>query len=160
FENRSRSYLDANCAQCHRPGGAQHANFDARYDTALTNQNLIAGAVVTDLGIDGAKVIVPQDVWRSLAHVRMNTTDPLIKMPTLARNLVDSAAAAVLAAWINSLPGTPALAPPTLDPPGGTFFDSATVALQHPDAGATLRYTLDNTSPTTNATLYTAPFAL
>jgi len=155
LEDRSRSYLDANCAHCHRPGGAAHASFDARYDIPLINQNIVGAAVVNDLGIDNAKVVAPKDIWRSLLHVRGNSLDNSIKMPPLARNLVDTNAMAVIAAWINSLPGTPALEPPIVVPVGGIFFDSVSVALQHPDTGVSLRYTLDNTLPTSNSVLYT-----
>ena len=42
LETRVRSYIDANCSQCHRPGGA-YANFDARFTTPLDSQGLIYG---------------------------------------------------------------------------------------------------------------------
>ena len=73
----------------------------------------------------------------------MNSTDPSIKMPALARNLVDTNAVQVFTDWINSLPGTPALAPPTITPNGGTFIPSVTVTLQPPDTNAALYYTLE-----------------
>ncbi|MDR3459434.1 MAG: PQQ-dependent sugar dehydrogenase [Verrucomicrobiae bacterium] len=99
---RARSYLDANCAACHRPGGAG-AFFDARFDTPLKLQNLINGPVANQLGITGAKVIVPGDTYRSILFHRVSITGEN-QMPPLARNLVDDPAVSVLAQWINSLP--------------------------------------------------------
>jgi hypothetical protein len=81
-------------------------------------------------------------------------------MPPLARNLVDTNAIAILGDWINSLPGTPALAPPTINPNGGSYMGQVAVTLQHSDPNAALRFTLDNTLPNTNSTLFSGPFIL
>ncbi len=110
LEHRVRSYLDANCAHCHRPNGVQ-AYFDARFDTPLASQGITNGQVGNDLGIPGARVVAPLNVPQSIMHLRMNSLDA-IKMPPLAKNLVDTQAVATLAAWINSL--TPPNAPPSV----------------------------------------------
>jgi hypothetical protein len=156
---RFRSYIDANCAQCHQPGGTG-ITFDARYDTPLAQQNITNYPAQLTLGIDHACIIAADDVWRSMIMVRMNTVNPAIEMPTLARNLIDTNAVQVITAWINSLPGTPALAPPVITPNGGVFIPSVTVTLQGPNTNAALYYTLDGTLPTTNSFLYTAPLLL
>ncbi|HSY74028.1 MAG TPA: PQQ-dependent sugar dehydrogenase [Dongiaceae bacterium] len=106
LELRARSYLDANCAQCHRPGGVE-AFFDARFDTPLKIQNLINGPVANQFGLPGSKVIVPGDTNKSILFRRISLIGNL-QMPPLAKNVVDEKAAAVIAQWINSL--TPASA--------------------------------------------------
>lgn len=100
-EFRSRSYLDANCSHCHRPGGA-NARFDARIDTPLASQGLINGTALNALGIAGAKILVPGETNRSVLFLRDSALGA-IQMPPLAKNVVDADAMAVLAQWINSL---------------------------------------------------------
>ena len=157
---RARSYLDANCSQCHQPGGTG-ITFDARYDTPLTNQNIINVTAAFSLGYDNAKIIAPNDVWRSVLYDLMNTVVATIKMPPLARNMIDSNAVAVMAGWINSLGGIPALPPPLLIPFGGTFTGSTSVTAEEAVTNDTaLYYTLDGSLPTTNSILYTGAILL
>jgi uncharacterized repeat protein (TIGR03806 family) len=110
LEHRFRSYIDANCSHCHRPNGVR-AFFDARFDIALGNQGIINGVVSDNLGIAGARVVVPADTNKSVLLHRVNSVTD-IKMPPLAKNVVDSDAVAMIAAWINSLPPDAGTLPP------------------------------------------------
>ncbi len=56
LEDRARSYLDANCSHCHRPGGVV-ADFDGRFDTKLSAQGLIGEPARINLGIDNARLV-------------------------------------------------------------------------------------------------------
>jgi len=155
LEDRARSYLDANCAHCHRPGGTV-AYFDARYDTPLARQNLIEGQVLINQGIDNPRTIAPNDIWRSILFMRVNTVEA-IKMPPLAHQVLDEQAVALLRQWIQSLPGPLVLEPPMISPRGGNFDKSIEVTLQHGEPGAAIHYTLDGSAPTTSDPLYEKP---
>jgi uncharacterized repeat protein (TIGR03806 family) len=158
LEERVRSYLDANCEQCHQPGG-QGITFDARYDTPLVNQNITNFPAAFNLGYDHACIVKSQDVWRSILLRRVNTTNPAIQMPAF-RNLIDSNAVQVITDWINSLPGTPALAPAGITPNGGQYFNNVGITLAAPDTNAVIYFTLDGSLPTTNSLVYSGPFTL
>ncbi|HEY5043758.1 MAG TPA: PQQ-dependent sugar dehydrogenase [Verrucomicrobiae bacterium] len=109
LELRVRSYLDANCSMCHRPGGVG-AFFDARFDTTLARQNLINGPVANQLGITGGKVIVPGNASKSILFHRVSIVGEN-QMPPIARNLVDDKAVAIIGKWISSLPAAAAPLP-------------------------------------------------
>jgi uncharacterized repeat protein (TIGR03806 family) len=158
LQDRARSYLDVNCAQCHRPGGTV-ANFDARYDTPLDKQALIDGPVLIDQGIDRPRVISSHDIWRSIAYMRVDTVGD-IKMPPLARETIDQKGVRLLGEWINSMPGKAVLAPPTISPQGGTYAQPMEVSLTSSEPGADIRYTLDGSVPGTSDMHYEKPIEL
>jgi mono/diheme cytochrome c family protein len=158
LQDRARSYLDANCAQCHRPGGTV-AYFDARYDTALDKQELIDGPILIDQGIDRPRVISPHDIWRSIVFMRVNTLDD-IKMPPIARETIDQKGVQLLRDWINSLPGRTVLDPPTMSPDGGSFAGPVEITLTATEPGADIRYTLDGSTPGPSDTRYDGPIKL
>jgi uncharacterized repeat protein (TIGR03806 family) len=102
LEYRVRSYLDANCSQCHRSEGVA-GYFDARFETPLAEQRLLDGPLANSLGDTAARVVRPGDLSKSILYARINRLGNL-QMPPLARNLVDSNAVNAVAEWIKSLP--------------------------------------------------------
>jgi glucose/arabinose dehydrogenase/mono/diheme cytochrome c family protein len=117
LEDRVRSYIDSNCSQCHRPGGVR-ALFDARITTPLAGQGLIRGSLVEPT--EHERVIVPGDLDNSILRVRHASTG-VIKMPPLAKNLVDEQAAQVISDWILSLPPAPGVVLTVPAGAGGPF---------------------------------------
>jgi uncharacterized repeat protein (TIGR03806 family) len=104
-EQEARSYLHANCAFCHRPGGA-FALFDLRYDTLLKDTQ-ICNVNITKAAPSGAaatKIMVPGSSMNSAMWQRMNLTDPDTgRMPQIGSYTVDTSATGVVGSWIDSL---------------------------------------------------------
>src|SRR5438552_14787933 len=52
------------------------------------------------------------------------------------------------------------VAPPTFNPPGGSFAGSVTVTMSTTTSGASIYYTTDGSTPTTASSAYTGPVPL
>jgi uncharacterized repeat protein (TIGR03806 family) len=156
--NRARSYLDANCGFCHRPGGAV-ADFDARFDTPLERQLLVDAPARINLGLDHARQIASNDPWRSLVLVRAQMVGQT-GMPPLAHERIDEAGSGLLRRWVESLPAPPTLEPPTITLKSGDFAKPIDVEIKHSDRDAVVRYTVDGAPPTANSSAYQRPLKL
>ncbi|TAE48557.1 MAG: hypothetical protein EAZ89_15160 [Bacteroidetes bacterium] len=101
-EFRVRSYIDANCAFCHRPNGVEAA-FDARALTALYDQNLIYEQTISHSSPVNSQVIVPGQPLNSVLYNRDLSTG-IDAMPPIAKNMIDQGYVTVLNEWITELP--------------------------------------------------------
>lgn len=102
---RARSYLDANCAGCHRTGGSVPAFFDARIFPSLPETGLIDGELNNNGGDPDNRVVVRGDLDHSMLLTRMMATGEG-RMPPVGSNVPDAEGIALIAQWItNSLPG-------------------------------------------------------
>ncbi len=105
--DRARAYLHSNCSSCHRPGSTGRGNMDVRYGTAPAMTGLCnAMPSQGDLGVMGARVVVPGMPARSLLSLRMHALDAN-RMPPLATRLEDTQGTALIDSWIRSLTACP-----------------------------------------------------
>jgi uncharacterized repeat protein (TIGR03806 family) len=101
--DRARSYLDANCANCHRPDGTGRSNMDMRYDIPLEAAHLVNEIpTLGDMGLEGARRLVPGSADSSLIYLRMLDTLEF-RMPPIGSLLVDKAGVHLLKNWIDTL---------------------------------------------------------
>ncbi|ATC64659.1 hypothetical protein CMV30_12210 [Nibricoccus aquaticus] len=102
LEKRTRSYLAANCVQCHQPGGAAQGLWDARFSTSTASAGLLDGPLVNNFSDPANRVIAPADTAHSMLLTRISTRGAH-QMPPLGSNELDASAINLLTAWINEL---------------------------------------------------------
>ena len=104
---RSRAYLHANCAFCHQPGGGGLGGLDLRYTTAFADTNLCDVAPQNgNLGVPGARNLLPGDPASSVLWLRMTTTGDN-RMPPLGTVDVHTAATDAVRDWIQGVNACP-----------------------------------------------------
>ncbi len=103
IDQRTRSYLDINCAHCHNHDGpARNSALNLRYD----EQNKIAfGVYKTPIaagnGSGGLRYdIVPGKPEESILYYRMNSIAPGVAMPELSRSLLHTEGLDLVKEWI------------------------------------------------------------
>jgi len=102
LEYRVRSYLQANCAQCHAGGGA--AMWDASIHTPLSQTDIINGILNMPQGDISNRVVVPGDATHSMLLSRISTFGGN-RMPPLASTVSDTQNIALVTTWIGELTG-------------------------------------------------------
>lgn len=102
LEWRARSYLAANCAACHLPGGSALGNWDARFATPTLVAGLLDGPLANSFGNDSNRVIRPGSTAHSMIHQRILRRGPG-QMPPIASSVVDTNAVKLMADWIAHL---------------------------------------------------------
>lgn len=108
LEDRARAYLESNCAHCHSETG--YARFSGLYlsshDPLGTSYGICKTPVAAGRGAGTFQYdIVPGRPEESILTFRMDSNDPGIKMPELARSVVHEQGLAVVTDWIRSLEG-------------------------------------------------------
>lgn len=101
---RFRSYIDANCAHCHREGS--HCDYrPMKLAFKETSDPLNIGLCVEpDEFINTALtyIITPSNINRSMMYYRLNTNQENVRMPLLGRTLIHQEGVDLLEEWINS----------------------------------------------------------
>jgi glucose/arabinose dehydrogenase len=100
-EQRVRSYLSANCASCHQPGGSGLAAFDTRILTPLSAARIVNGALINNGGDAGNRVVVPGSLDHSMLFTRLSTRGTG-QMPPLGSAIVDTQALVLVGRWITN----------------------------------------------------------
>jgi glucose/arabinose dehydrogenase/mono/diheme cytochrome c family protein len=106
LEKRVRSYLAANCVQCHQPAGGAQALWDARYSTPTLQAGIVNGALINNGGDTNNRVLKPLSLEHSMMLTRISTRGPG-QMPPLATSVLDEQDITLLSTFITNRPSPP-----------------------------------------------------
>jgi uncharacterized repeat protein (TIGR03806 family) len=99
---RARSYMAANCAQCHLPNGPAPGNMDFRWGVSTQALNVVGVRPTNgDLGLTDPWRVKAGDRASSTLYLRVTRLDST-RMPPLAHDLLDPLADTLLGGWIDS----------------------------------------------------------
>ncbi|RZJ71823.1 hypothetical protein [Flavobacterium sp.] len=103
LEMRARSYIDINCAHCHRAGG-HCAYVDVRFNFSNTDPQ-VGGICMTPLfNVENLPYIMSAgDAANSELIYRINSTDGSVMMPYIGRSIVHEEGVQLMSDWINSM---------------------------------------------------------
>lgn len=103
-ENRARSYLDINCAHCHRAGGVGgRAAFQLIESIPLAKAGLIDGQPLVPLLGPASKIITPGHPERSEIFHRITLKEGG-RMPLIGSEVADGDGISLLRKWILEMP--------------------------------------------------------
>jgi len=103
LEDRARSYLHANCAQCHVEAGGGNSAFDVHVTTSRPQMKLVDVRPIHDtLDVSDPRLVAPGDPSRSILFQRISRRGQW-QMPPLATSIVDESSVRMLEEWIRSL---------------------------------------------------------
>lgn len=104
LDARGRSYLQANCAHCHRFGGGGSAYVLLNRELSLAEMQAVGVQPRQGgFGIENAEIIAPGDPYRSSLFYRMSTAGPG-RMPHIGSEIVDARGLALIHDWIAAIP--------------------------------------------------------
>ena len=104
LDERARSYLHSNCAQCHVNAGGGNSQINLEYHQDVKRLKAIGVAPVHDrFGLEDARIIAPGNPDGSTLFLRVARRGRG-QMPQLSTNQVDPAGVDLLRSWIKQLP--------------------------------------------------------
>ena len=106
LDGRARAWLAVNCAHCHNPqGSARTSGLDLRFaQTDAAKYGVWKSPVAAGHGSGGRDYdIVPGKPDESIMLFRLESTDPSIMMPSVAKNVVPHEAVHLVREWIASM---------------------------------------------------------